>query len=396
MIPGADPMGAPSFTARRPNASHLPSFELPPPPATFHPNKFNFPMSSSQPNASLTSVGNLLTPPSNSSADGLSPLPSAVTTGTSMTNTQVFSPNSMWQTQNSSYGGYQSTGAPFGRALYSPSLNSMVRSSPTSEGLPPPPYEVSQFNAPSMSASSLSNSSSLINNTMMTPVSASASQTSPVHAQDAFSRHSTNGYSSYASTPQQGTFSYSNGPSSIHSPISAGGSMTKMSPVNGHGQIPSLHSQQQQYSRYGSYGQGPVLSNINNPNGHLSLVGGGMHQHSMMPGYNSGHAAHMGHHMYNQQQSTHNDRPFKCDQCPQSFNRNHDLKRHKRIHLAVKPFPCGHCDKSFSRKDALKRHVLVKGCGRAHASDDSKLDGSISPASKSESVHTSPIVTASA
>ncbi|KAK9477825.1 hypothetical protein V1514DRAFT_282013 [Lipomyces japonicus] len=57
------------------------------------------------------------------------------------------------------------------------------------------------------------------------------------------------------------------------------------------------------------------------------------------------------------------DRPFKCDQCPQSFNRNHDLKRHKRIHLDVKPFPCPNCDKSFSRKDALKRHSLVKGCG---------------------------------
>ncbi len=48
------------------------------------------------------------------------------------------------------------------------------------------------------------------------------------------------------------------------------------------------------------------------------------------------------------------ERPFKCDQCPQAFNRNHDLKRHKRIHLAVKPFPCNFCDKSFSRKDALK------------------------------------------
>ncbi|KAH6714322.1 hypothetical protein BKA61DRAFT_435278, partial [Leptodontidium sp. MPI-SDFR-AT-0119] len=55
---------------------------------------------------------------------------------------------------------------------------------------------------------------------------------------------------------------------------------------------------------------------------------------------------------------------FKCDQCPQSFNRNRDLKRHKRIHLAVKPFPCGHCRKSFSRKDALQRHILVKGCGK--------------------------------
>ncbi len=54
-----------------------------------------------------------------------------------------------------------------------------------------------------------------------------------------------------------------------------------------------------------------------------------------------------------------NDRPFKCNQCPQSFNRNHDLKRHKRIHLAVKPFPCRHCDKSFSRKDALKVCIIL-------------------------------------
>jgi hypothetical protein len=48
------------------------------------------------------------------------------------------------------------------------------------------------------------------------------------------------------------------------------------------------------------------------------------------------------------------DRPFRCDECPQSFNRNHDLKRHKRIHAAVKPFPCDFCGKSFSRKEALK------------------------------------------
>ena len=43
-------------------------------------------------------------------------------------------------------------------------------------------------------------------------------------------------------------------------------------------------------------------------------------------------------------------------------NRNHDLKRHKRIHLAVKPFGCDKCGKTFSRKDALRRHWLVKGC----------------------------------
>jgi uncharacterized Zn-finger protein len=30
------------------------------------------------------------------------------------------------------------------------------------------------------------------------------------------------------------------------------------------------------------------------------------------------------------------------------------LKRHQRIHLAVKPFGCEDCEKRFSRKDALK------------------------------------------
>lgn len=44
---------------------------------------------------------------------------------------------------------------------------------------------------------------------------------------------------------------------------------------------------------------------------------------------------------------------FKCDQCMQSFRRNHDLTRHKNIHLVVKPFPCKFRSKRFSRKDAL-------------------------------------------
>lgn len=80
------------------------------------------------------------------------------------------------------------------------------------------------------------------------------------------------------------------------------------------------------------------------------------------------------HHRGPPAQSQHSERPFKCATCPAGFNRNHDLKRHTRIHLAVKPFPCGWCAKSFSRKDALKRHLLVKGCA---GNDKASVDESI-------------------
>ena len=116
---------------------------------------------------------------------------------------------------------------------------------------------------------------------------------------------------------------------------------------------------------------GPVLTNIHNPNSHMSLLGG-TSSPLFLSGFNSGHVASMQqmYHGPSSASSPHpvgpglvsggpaHDRPFKCDQCPQSFNRNHDLKRHKRIHLSVKPFPCTHCDKSFSRKDALKVCLL--------------------------------------
>ncbi|KAK4043736.1 hypothetical protein C8A01DRAFT_43305 [Parachaetomium inaequale] len=123
--------------------------------------------------------------------------------------------------------------------------------------------------------------------------------------------------------------------------------------------VPSMGS-------YASYNPvpGPVLSNMHHPGAPLTMVTGmsGLPNYSHHPGMppHHPHSLYLHHPGGPAPQS---ERPFKCDICQQAFNRNHDLKRHQRIHLAVKPFGCGDCEKRFSRKDALKRHRLVKGCG---------------------------------
>ncbi|KAJ7238820.1 hypothetical protein B0H12DRAFT_86800 [Mycena haematopus] len=59
-------------------------------------------------------------------------------------------------------------------------------------------------------------------------------------------------------------------------------------------------------------------------------------------------------------------RPYPCDACPLSFERHHDLKRHKITHVGERPYVCnGGCEKTFTRKDALKRHQLSKECGKS-------------------------------
>lgn len=362
MGPGQDHM-ATSFTARRPNASHLPAFELPPPPLNqkYHTGGYSH-MSNSQhssPATTLTSVGNLLTPPSNGSVDGISPVTSVPHSNGAVQSYTSNNGNGMWppQSNNTPYG-YQPSGTPQQssyqgtRSLFSPSLNSIIRgsNSPTaSEALPPPSYNdmhhytTSSMGMPQSTAPAPQHYSSM---------SAPVTQASPVHTQDSFARPPPTPTTSYYSHQ-----SYSTGPSPVAQSPMSGGGLSKMSPVNQQGPIPSLHhqsqpqyAQQQQYRPPSYHGMGgaAVLS------GHsMSGVPVGM-----IPHFNNGHAAQM-HHMYGHQApNPQNDRPFRCDQCPQSFNRNHDLKRHKRIHLAVKPFPCGHCDKSFSRKDALKVRTL--------------------------------------
>ena len=58
-------------------------------------------------------------------------------------------------------------------------------------------------------------------------------------------------------------------------------------------------------------------------------------------------------------------RPFACDMCALSFNRQHDLKRHRETHSGEKPFLCnGGCGKTFTRKDALKRHQVRRSSDR--------------------------------
>jgi uncharacterized Zn-finger protein len=53
---------------------------------------------------------------------------------------------------------------------------------------------------------------------------------------------------------------------------------------------------------------------------------------------------------------------FYCHLCPTTFSRNHDLKRHIRIHLGIRPHKCQTCPKTFTRADALHRHVHIRGC----------------------------------
>lgn len=375
-----------SFTARRSAASNLPTFQLPPPDhLQMHKFPAYAPTSSTH---SAPPVSSVLTPPASLPNDN-SPLSSlnSGSSGSSAGGVPPYQPNPMgfWPTPNNPSYTYSSAPpmtAPFAqqqqqhsymgaRPLYSPSMNFQNRgpNSPTTgEGLPPPPYDISlpfptsmgssggqQQNLPTLapqhqqqSQQQHLNNNSIVNSQQ--PASQAPHQ-GPLHAPDNYVGRPppTPTYYTPASTPQQSTFpAYTQQSPTQQSPNSSNAPSSRISPVSA---PQNYHSRP--YSGYSLPAMaGPIMSNVHSPGNQMALVGGMNMQYSQhqlgTPMY--------GHHPGAQQQQ--NDRPFKCDQCPQSFNRNHDLKRHKRIHLAVKPFPCGHCEKSFSRKDALKVRSL--------------------------------------
>ena len=363
------------------------------------------------------SVGNLLTPPSTVPGDNLNPLSSALN-GLNNSSQGGMPPYNSFAWPPLPTGltpigmGTGNTPQPWtnplsqARGLFSPSLSSTLAASlargnsnspSATEGLPPPPfdmkYDMSQLpplptsmsmsaatTLPAIAAQQQAQAMAYMNQTQtqtQTPVSATT-QASPVNGTDTYMQRPNSTpvfYSqSQPSSAHQSTFPPFNSNSSPvqQSPMSAPPQGSRISPINAQSASFSPPTSQSNpfggRSTYASYSlpapmsapahmSGPIMSNMHNPNNPMGLVG--MPNHGlpggMMAGYNSGHAAHLQQQMYgNPQPTPHNERPFKCDQCPQSFNRNHDLKRHKRIHLAVKPFPCGYCEKSFSRKDALK------------------------------------------
>ncbi|PBP26950.1 transcription factor Zn, C2H2 [Diplocarpon rosae] len=391
-----------SFTARRSAASSLPAFSLPPPNSLQYPAGTYTPSSLNQ--APPAIVSSILTPPAGLASD-FSPLASSVNSGSSQSSAggvAPYQPTGYWPTPNQPSSYSFSPATPLVRAIHlSPPEYHLTSSG---GALAQPPYEMSlpPF-ATSMSgggqphhhglpalASQHQHQQGAPQNQHQHGHQQSASQPpqqSPLHAPDSYGRPPpTPTYYTPSSTPQQSSFPSYAHQSPQQSPQTSSAPSNRMSPISA--QPPSSMAAPQAYNSRPTFTglalpglAGPIMSNAHNPGHQMALVGG-MNMHGY-PQQQHHHQQFYGHH--SQGQPPTNDRPFKCDQCPQSFNRNHDLKRHKRIHLAVKPFPCGHCEKSFSRKDALKRHILVKGCGKGASTGTLNPNGgSQSPIDRSE------------
>ncbi|KAI1163588.1 hypothetical protein F5B18DRAFT_619281 [Nemania serpens] len=375
-----------SILSRRPAAGGLPHFHLP------HPN--------TSLDSQIPRVSDSISPPSSSLNSSSSHSPH---TGITQYNSQ-----NGWPVPNTSsytYGSITSGVQPsamssnYSRHLYSPSAPGPpggpgqpsygARSSQppaTTDGLAPPYDNVNHPFPMSITGAATSHSSFAtqpphsqhLQHGILSPHTTQPPSPALTASADNYTRAppTASYYTASSSTPQQPPFPAFPPPHPSPSQLS---STTAGGPTRA---IPSLSSQHHTSmgtlppygNRHYNYStavpnMGPmVLSNMGNPGGQMHLMG------TTNPLSSYHHAGHgLPHHnMYAGPPNAQQDRPYRCDTCSQSFNRNHDLKRHKRIHLEVKPFPCVYCDKAFSRKDALRRHRLVKGCGN---------DGKTSPRS---------------
>lgn len=319
----ADP-AAMSLCARRPNATNLGSMALPP--LAYADSRKQIPITSTvSGTATHLNAGNLLTPPANASADTLTPISAIVHDANAVARTSMAEsciPNSTsWQKDilspsilsnaPSTFNSFSSTSN--GESLDPSRLTGAALTSPPLSGMP----------------QTFSDPSSYPNPAYVSPGSDKAT---------AHSRAPSSSYGGYR--PNNANSAYMQQAGGLNNVammavpmVSTGYSSSSTPAANMYFPAPATPNPLSMlHARAGSQSYGMTAG--------MPAVNGYAISPSTGYGMGYGMAA--------------PDRPFKCDQCPQSFNRNHDLKRHKRIHLAVKPFPCGYCDKSFSRKDALK------------------------------------------
>ncbi len=396
-----------SFTARRSATSSLPNFQLPPPDF----NKYGFTPQLQIPQSAPQGVGSVLTPPVNLGGDGVSPVSSGINSGSSQSSlngvSAPYNPAGYWPppqpgSQQYPYSSAPPMSSPFStqahhnmystRGLYSPLTNNYntnnyntpqrdVNSSAAHESLPQPPFQLNLPPFPTGGSSGAPGSLSLPNLSQQQNHQAQTTQQpqtpqSTQQQQPRQNMHASSGsygprppptptysYGS-SSTPQQSSFPTFTQPSPTQqTPITSGGPPNRISPTS------STHLNTMQpppgsigplgYPRYiGPQYSLPGLStqmmsnNIHSPGGQMMQIP--MQGYPPHPGMQSQmYGMHPG------QANNPNDKPCKCDECPTSFNRNHDLKRHKRIHLDVKPYPCNDCPKRFSRRDALKVCISV-------------------------------------
>ncbi|KAI1187334.1 hypothetical protein F5B17DRAFT_440427 [Nemania serpens] len=367
-----------SILSRRPAAGGLPHFHLP------HPN--------TSLDSQIPRVSDSISPPSSSLNSSNS--------HSSHTGIAQYNSQNGWSVPNTSsytYGSITSGVQPsamssnYSRHLYSPSApggaggpgqpSYGARSSQppaTADGLAPPYDNVNHPYPMSMTGAATSHSSFAtqpphsqhLQHGILSPHTTQPPSPALTTSADSYSRAppTASYYAASSSTPQQPPFPAfpppHPSPSQLSSTTAAGGP-TRASPSLSSQHHASMGTLPPYGNRHYGYStavpnMGPmVLSNMGNPGGQMHLMG------TTNPLSHYHHAGHgLPHHsMYAGPPNGQQDRPFTCETCSKSFNRNHDLKRHKRIHLAIKPFPCVYCDKAFSRTDALRRHRLVKGCG---------------------------------